>query len=120
MPFILSKISLPISREQELQLKIGLGKAIELVPGKSEDVLMLGFEDNYHLYLRGEDSQPMAYIEISMFGNENHLGYDALTAEITTIFSEILGISPVCIYVNYFDIPSWGVNGSYIDRKHWR
>ena len=51
MPFINSKISITISKEQETKLKTELGKAIELIPGKSENWLMTGFEDGYHLYL---------------------------------------------------------------------
>ena len=61
MPFIISRISIPVSREQELELKAWLGKAIELVPGKSEEYLLLGFEDNCRLWLRGDDSEPIAY-----------------------------------------------------------
>ena len=46
MPFIKAKVSCPISPEQEIELKSRMGKAIELVPGKSEEYLLLEFEDN--------------------------------------------------------------------------
>ena len=49
MPFIKAKVSCPISQEQESELKTGIGKAIELVPGKSEEYLLLEFEDNCRL-----------------------------------------------------------------------
>ena len=55
MPFINSKISTPISIEQEQALKTRLGQAISIVPGKSESWLMLGFEPNYNLYFRGSN-----------------------------------------------------------------
>ncbi|MBU3199226.1 hypothetical protein LL037_10430 [Clostridium estertheticum] len=119
MPFIISKVNVPISKEQEIQLKARLGKAIELVPGKSEEYLLTGFEENYHLYLRGDDSQPIAYIKASIFGNEGHYGYDKLTMEITKIFGEILGIAPHHVYVKYDDIQGWGVNGMYFDRNQY-
>ena len=120
MPFILSKVNVPISKEQEINLKSQLGKAIELVPGKSEEYLLTGFEDNYHLYLRGDDSKPIAYIEASIFGNERHYGYDLLTTEITRIFNEVLNIPPENIYVKYDDISVWGVNGMCIDRRQFQ
>ena len=119
MPFIMSRVNIPISNEQELQLKSRLGKAIELLPGLSEEYLMAGFEDNYHIYLRGDNSTPAAYIEISIFGNEAHFGYDKLTAAITNIFNDILGINPKNIYVKYEDIKSWGVNGINFDRNDY-
>ena len=98
MPFIMSKVNIPISDEQEIQLKSRLGKAIELLPGLSEEYLMAGFEENYHIYLRGDNSKPVAYIEVSIFGNEAHYGYDKLTAEIAKIFNEVLNINPKNIY----------------------
>jgi len=54
MPFIISKVNQSITNEQELQLKQRLGKAIELVPGKSEEYLLISFEQNNHLFLRGK------------------------------------------------------------------
>ena len=120
MPFIISKVNVPISREQEMNLKSRLGKAIELVPGKSEEYLLLGFEDNYRLWLRGDDSEPIAYIEASIFGNEGHYGYDLFTAEVTKIFREVLGVAPDHIYINYTDIPDWGAGGRNFDRNRFR
>ena len=119
MPFIISRTNRSISREQERQLKNRLGKAIELVPGKSEQYLMLGFEDNCHLWLRGDDSCPMVYIEASIWGNEAHLGYDEFTAEVTRIFHDVLGIQPDCIFIRYSDIPDWGVAGHNFDRNKY-
>lgn len=120
MPFMISRVSVPISREQEIELKTGLGKAIELVPGKSEQYLLLGFEDKYRLWLRGDDSEPVAYIEANIFGNEDHAGYDAFTFRVTEIFHEVLGISPDHIYISYTDIPDWGVSGMNFDRHRFR
>lgn len=118
MPFIMAKVNVEISGEQERQLKTRLGKAIELVPGKSEAYLMVGFEQDCHIYLRGENL-PAAFIEVSVFGNEDHLGYDELTAEITKIFSSTLGISTKNIYVKFEDIANWGVGGMNIDRRDY-
>lgn len=53
MPFIISKVNVSISDEQELQLKKLLGRAIELIPGKNENYLMVSFEQNCKIYLRG-------------------------------------------------------------------
>ncbi|MBR1693731.1 MAG: hypothetical protein IJ711_13310 [Lachnospiraceae bacterium] len=120
MPFIKSKISIPLSKEQETELKTRMGQAIELIPGKSEEYLLLEFEDNCHLWLRGRNDEPIVYIEAAIFGNEPHYGYDSFTAEITHIFSELLHTKPENIYVKYEDITAWGVRGMYIDRNHYR
>lgn len=120
MPFIKSKVSCVISERQEKELKTHMGKAIELIPGKSEEYLLLEFEDNCRLWLRGGNEEPMAYIEAAIFGNEQHYGYDAFTAEITKTFNEVLGIASDRIYIKYEDITAWGVSGMYIDRRMYR
>ena len=116
MPFITCKVNRPISREQETALKSRMGKAIERVPGKSEAYLLLNFEPDSPLWLRGENSEPIAYIQAAIFGNEGHHGYREFTVEITRAFGEILGIPAENVYIKYEDIAAWGVNGQYIDR----
>ena len=88
--------------------------------GKSEEYLLLGFEDNCRLWLRGDDSEPIAYIEANIFGNEEHLGYDAFTAEATMMFHEVLDVAPENVYINYTDIPDWGAGGRNFDRNRFR
>ena len=111
MPFINSRISVTVSEEKEQILKARLGKAIELIPGKSEAWLMTGFQDNYHLYFRGSNEEPMAFIEVKVYGKENPDAFDALTGEICKIYQEVLGISPNHIYVKYEAVSNWGWNG---------
>ena len=80
MPFINSKISTALSEEQEKTLVSRLGQAVTLIPGKSESWLMTGFEPEYHLYFRGENSTPAAFVEVKLFGSENKSAFAALTA----------------------------------------
>ena len=120
MPFIKTKVSCSIAADQETELKKRFGKAISLVPGKSEDYLLLEFEDNSRMWLRGERDEPIAYIEAAFFGNESHTGYAAFTAEVTRALTQILGLKPERVYVKFEDITAWGVGGQYIDRGMFR
>ena len=120
MPFITCRVNRPISREQEIELKARMGRAIELVPGKSEEYLLLAFEGDSRLWLRGDDTQPVAYIEASIFGNEGHYGYREFSAEVTRAFGDVLGVPPENVYIQYSDIAAWGVAGQYIDRSWYR
>ncbi len=112
MPFINSKISTPITKEQEQTIKSQLGQAITTLPGKSENWLMVGFEPEYRLYFRGENSQPMAMVEVSVYGNENPSAFATLTGKICQIFQSVLGISPDHVYVKYEAVSNWGWNGN--------
>ena len=112
MLFINSKVSIQVTPEQEKKLKTRLGQAISVIPGKSEQWLMTGFEDNYHLYFRGENSEPSAFIEVQIYGTPSASAMEQLTGEITQIFNEALAISPDHIYISYHPTDFWGWNGN--------
>ena len=82
------------------------------IPGKSASWLMLGFEPEYRLYFRGSSSEPMAMVEVSVYGSENPSAFEKLTAQICDIFNDVLGIAPDHIYVKYQAVSNWGWNGS--------
>lgn len=110
MPFINSKINIKITQEQEEEIKSRLGKAIELIPGKSESWLMVGFEDDYHLYFKGENVQKIVFVEIKVFGNENKGAFEKMTEAVCDIYEDVLGINPANIYVKYETATNWGWN----------
>ena len=71
MPFINSKVSVEITKQQQQQLKEQLGEAICAIRGKSESWLMLNFEDNQRMYFRGSDSEPIAFIDVKIYGRDD-------------------------------------------------
>ena len=78
----------------------------------SEDWLMLQFEDNCKLYFKGDCQKALAFVSVSLFGTVSDEACQRLTAEITRILKEALGIEPDGIYVRYAQTPLWGWNGS--------
>jgi Uncharacterized protein, 4-oxalocrotonate tautomerase homolog len=112
MPYISTKTTAAVSPEKREIMKKKLGKAIELIPGKSESWLMLSFEDNSIMYFKGSDAKPLAFVEVKIFGKASSDAYRKLTNAITDILNEELGIAPDCIYVKYEEVANWGWNGS--------
>lgn len=111
MPFIDSKITVPVSEEQKESIKTQLGKAISII-NKPESFLMVGFEDNYDLYMGGRKLEKGAYIAVSLFGNSSKSAYEAMTGKICEIYEKELGIPGNSIYVTYHGVNDWGWNGS--------
>ncbi|HEX3038870.1 MAG TPA: phenylpyruvate tautomerase MIF-related protein [Caproiciproducens sp.] len=111
MPCIVTKVNVKITEEKEKVIKEKLGKAIALIPGKSESWLMLSFEDECRLYFKGSKNEGIAFVEIKLFGKASGDAYEKLTAAITGILNEELGISPSQIYVKYEEVSHWGWNG---------
>lgn len=112
MPYINTKTTVVISTEKRETIKKKLGKAIELIPGKSENWLMLSFEDNSSMYFKGSKERPIAFIEVKLYGKASSDAYRRLTKAITDIMNEELEIQPDCIYVKYEEVANWGWNGS--------
>ena len=111
MPFIGSKITVKVSKEKKETIKKRLGAAIELIPGKSERFLMVGFEDEYSLFFSGEELEKGAFVEVKIFGKASKESYDKLTSAICLIYEEELGIPQNRTYVKYEEVENWGWNG---------
>ena len=112
MPYINTKLSVPLSKDAEQKLKSKLGEAIALFPGKSEKWLMLNFEDNCRLWLGGDNSKPTAFVEVSVLGAANPDAYNEMTAFICDALEEICGIPGSRTYIKYGETVNWGFDGS--------
>ncbi len=112
MPCINTKVNVEISAEKEKILKTKLGKAIEILPGKTENWLMLCFEDKCKLYFNGNNSEPTAFVDVMLLGTTDNEHSNLLTREITDILSNELGISKSRIYIKYEEVKYWGWNGN--------
>lgn len=111
MPFIDVKTSVPASCEKCEAVKSALGKAISVIPGKSEGWLMVEIEPDKKIWFRGDDSAPSAMVEVSVYGTLSDTAADRMTSEVTKILNGELGISPDRIYVKYSEHDKWGWNG---------
>ncbi len=112
MPFINSKVSVETTPGQRQELKERLGQAIAIIPGKSEAWLMLDLEDGQNMYFRGDNSKPAAFISVNVYGSPDRAAYKKMTAELTRIYGEVLGISPDHMYIKYDASMDWGWNGN--------
>ena len=110
MPFIDSKITLQLSKEKEESIKQKLGQAVSIL-GKSEGFLMVGFDDEYTLYMGGKELEKGAFVSVKLFGNASSSAYEKMTGEICKIYEEELGITGNAVYVTYAGVNDWGWNG---------
>ncbi len=112
MPYIRTTVSKELTAQNKENLKSKLGQAIALIPGKSEAWLMLAFEDNIDMYFKGDGDNDYAYLEVSLFGSTSDAAYDRLTAALSEIVNEELGIDRENIYIKYEEAEHWGWNGT--------
>ncbi|MBQ7486730.1 MAG: hypothetical protein IJT77_04460 [Clostridia bacterium] len=110
MPFINSKVSVPVSRASRDEIKSRLGRDIAAL-GKTENWLMVGFEDNYDLYFAGNQASAAAFVSVALYGQASPEACDRMTERICAIYNEVLGIPKDRIYVTYQFVENWGWNG---------
>lgn len=111
MPFIDSKISCKLSDAQKETLKTELGKLITIIPGKSENFLMVGFTDEYPLYFSGTKLDKGAFVDVKIFGSTSDSVLEEMTAKICALYEKELDIPSKAIYVKYEFATHWGWNG---------
>lgn len=112
MPFINLNVNTTLSREARLRIKERLGVAIELIPGKSEEWLMLQLNDDRQMFFRGTDEAQLAFVEVHLLIRQpvrEH--YNDLTQAITQILREELGIAAECVYISFHETRDWGYGG---------
>ena len=110
MPYINTITNVSITKEQEERIKTRMGEDIRLL-NKTEEYLMVNMQDNNCLYFRGDTENPNAFVEVRLYGKATSQAYDQMTAAITKIIEEELHIPGNNIYVQYEEVPHWGLNG---------
>lgn len=110
MPFIDSKVTVALTPDKEETIKQKFGQAIGVM-GKTEGFLMVGFEDEYSLYLGGKKLDKGAFVSVRVFGQVEPSQSEEMTGRICQILDEELGIPSQNIYVTYQGIMDWGWSG---------
>ena len=109
MPYIRTSTNISIDDIKLSNIKSKMGEAIKLM-AKSEDWLMLEFNDNAKMYFKGNKDNPIAFLDVKVLGSVNNS--DEMTRELTNIISSELGIAQNNIYISYQGYSEWGYNGS--------
>ena len=114
MPYINTTTTKVLTDEDVKSLTSDFGKAIETLPGKTEEWLMLNFEGGAKMAFRGKTEGDFCYIEVSIYGNADRESCGALTAALTEKVGERLGIAPECVYVRIEETELWGYGGELL------
>lgn len=109
MPYIDISTNVNLSAEQSENIKFLCGQAISLIPGKSENYLMVKINDSAKLWFKGDDL-PCAMCEVSVFGNASENSCEALTKELCNILEREADVPPDRVYVKFQPIDTWGYN----------
>lgn len=88
-----------------------MGEIIAEIPGKSEEWLMVSFDDNKTVYFRGKEMDKAAFVEIKIFGTTEREYKDKVTHLICSLYEKELDIPGDSIYITFSEVSDWGFNG---------
>lgn len=115
MPCIQIKTNVKVTEEVADIIKSQLGKDITYLPGKTEDWLMVTLEDNCCMWFRGDNSHPMAIVEVKTLGKQiDSAASEKMTKAVCELFQKQLGVNPKDIYIRYIASPDWGWNNTNV------
>jgi len=116
MPYIHSVVSVKMSPEQKGAVKSKLGQAINEMPGKSEEMLMIALQDEQTMYFRGKPKEKAAFVELKMLYTQSLQAKEDFTRKVCDIYLQELGIPGEEIFVAFTETEkgNWGWNGKLV------
>lgn len=110
MPYIHVATNTQIPADARETVKARLGQDATIL-GKSESWLMVGFTENQPLYFKGTPD-PAAIVSVDLYGDAGADAYQRMTAAVTKLLGDTLGIPAARIFVKYQPYEHWGWNGN--------
>lgn len=111
MPYIQVVTSKKLQTDQKELIKNELGKAISLIPGKSEEVLMLCFQDGATLYFQGQKKENTAFVEVNLHGSAELKDKKKLVEKISEILKQQMQTEGNNLFISIPEYPNWGFRG---------
>ena len=112
MPQININISKKLSDETKNALQIEIANSIDMLPGKTKEVLTVCIIDSCSIY---KNSQMIdgAFIDIRVFQNTTKQGKNDFTNCLFDIVNRILNIPHNQMNINFIELQDWGSSGVY-------
>lgn len=109
MPYIDSKITVPVPDEKREALKTAYGDAISVF-GKTEEWVMVHIEDGSELFLGGKKLDRGACVDVSLMGEIEDDAVLEYTKRVCKVLEDELDIPGKNVYVTFHSIPPsrWG------------
>ena len=111
MPYINTTTTEKIDAAALKSLKEDFANAITLIPGKSEEWLMLNFTGEADMFFRGTSEGGAVIIEVAILGSAKKEELMALTSALSASAEKNLGVAKDRIYVKFTEHTSWGHAG---------
>ena len=117
MPFISIHISKKSTKKIKGKIKSEIGQIIELIPSKSESVLMIEIIDELDMAFAGKFQSDLCYVDIRCFGKASFHSNKTFGELLCQKLNRVLGIPIEHIYYTITEYDTWGGKGTLKQKK---
>ena len=114
MPYINVNTTKKLDGGSKEAIRKKLGELISIIPGKSEDVLMIKFDDDSCIYYSGSLKDSAAYVDIKIHGSASLEQKKELIEGVFAAFKEQLGIYEKDMFITVSEFANWGFQGTMV------
>lgn len=111
MPYISITTSKILSETEKDDLKTALGVKLTIIPGKTEEGLMVDISDNHTMYFGGIKKE-QAFVDVRCFKNTETEYKKAFATAVYEVMKQTIGLPQDAIYLNHTDYELWGAHGT--------
>lgn len=110
MPFIHVAINRPMDAEACAALREEFAVAVTQLPGKTRNNAMIRIDPDCFMEL-GDAGLPCANVDVRLFKPSPKEAKDAFVKAATEIMERSCGVPAGRLYIQFFELPEWGVGG---------
>lgn len=111
MPLIVLNTNLTLEKTQKDALKDAFGDIITILPGKTEQVLMVDISDGRTIYFRGKEPERVAHVDVRLYGSSSFEAKSGFTKAVYKSLNDILELKEDEVTVNIGEYSVWGAQG---------
>ena len=111
MPYMHISLGPKLDDDTKTTLIREAGKLIELIPGKTESVLMVRLDDGANMNFRGV-SEACAYVSVNLYMTSSYQAKQAFAKAFTDSLCQIAGLESKNVFLTYTEFANWAANGN--------
>lgn len=112
MPYVHMSIAKKLSDEQKEAIKASIGRLIEILPNKSEKVMMIRLDDDLQMYYRGV-RENCAYVNVCLYLTSQDQKKGEFGSAFVESLSALAGIDICNIYLSFSEFGNWFSGGVF-------
>jgi len=112
MPYIDINTNVSVSPEQKLAIKSEMGRLLPILPGKSEDGLIVAIADGRDMWRSGRSDEPVAFVDVRVYREQPAEEKKRFVEAVIRYLCETLAIPVPRCYLTFTEYRQWGFDGT--------